>query len=91
MVHTGIFLQIEGIERKTFADKLAAVGKSWIALNRTDLVLFRNQQHLVGIMREIQVGIPVEVLSSHQHTVEVHLDSGVSHVSDIVIVAVVAY
>ena len=47
----------------------------------------REHENLVGVVGEVDVGIPCEVLAAHDVAVECELDSGVTHVTDIVIIA----
>ena len=89
MVYTFRHRHVESVKRKAFSDEIASGSITAMTLHYRCLVLVRNPQHLVGVMGEVEIHVPVEILGPHQVAVQGHLDSGIPHVSDIVIVSAV--
>ena len=87
LVHACVLRHEEGVQRKSLGNELVAGSISQIAVDLTVLVGIREHDDLVGVVREVQISVPTEVLSVHQGSVNCELDTLVPHVTDIVIVS----
>ena len=67
--------------------QIVACRISGMALDHARLVLVRNHQHLVGVMGGVEICIPPEVSPVHDVPVQRKLYSGISHVTDVVVVS----
>ena len=90
LIDTRILGDVPRVVGKPFADEIASVSISLVALRRGRFTLGSQVGHLVLVVRHVQGQIPAEVFRLNGGSVKRDLETAVAHVTHVVVVARVA-